>query len=66
MTIEPQISAVAAALIAGYLMTVAGVEKRMLRWRRRPKRCPACRHEQRDCVCRDTARRRGVHRRLLH
>lgn len=62
MSVDPQIFAVAAALIAGYLMTVAGVQKRALRWRRAPRRCPACRHERRDCVCRATERRRGLHR----
>jgi hypothetical protein len=66
MTFDPQISAVAAALVAGYLMTVAGVQKRALRWRRPPRRCPACRHEQRDCTCRATGRRRGLHFRGLH
>jgi hypothetical protein len=60
MALDPQISAAAAALIAGYLMTVAGVHKRALQWRRRPKRCPACRHEQADCTCRDTGRRRRL------
>jgi hypothetical protein len=59
MTIDPQLSTVAAALIAGYLMTVAGVHKRVLRWRDPPRRCPACRHEQRDCICREGARRHG-------
>jgi hypothetical protein len=62
MTFDPQISAIAAALIAGYLMTVAGLHKRQLRWRHPPRRCPACRHEQRDCTCRATDRPRGLHR----
>jgi hypothetical protein len=62
MTFDPQISAVAAALIAGYLMTVAGLQKQALRWRRPPRRCPACHHEHRDCICRDGARPRGLHR----
>jgi hypothetical protein len=59
MMFDPEISGVAAVLIAGYLMTVAGVHKRVLRWRHQPRRCPSCRHEQRDCICRRTERRRG-------
>lgn len=61
MTLDPQLSAVAAAVIAGYLMTVAGVHKRGLRWRNPPRPCPSCRHEQRDCVCRGRSRA-GRHR----
>jgi hypothetical protein len=59
---DPQISPIVAALIASYLMTVAGVHKRLLQWRRPPRRCPACRHDQRDCICRENERRRGPHR----
>ena len=57
MTLDPQLAA-AAALIAAYLMTAAGLQKHMLHRRRPARRCPACRHEQRDCVCRATARPR--------
>jgi hypothetical protein len=65
MTIDPQLSVAVAALVAGYLMTVAGVGKGLLRWRQPPRRCPVCRHEQRDCICRENARRRGPHRWIL-
>jgi hypothetical protein len=62
---DPVVSATAAALIAGYLMTAAGLHKRLL-YRRRPRRrCPACWHEQGDCVCRGSHRRHGWHRSLL-
>jgi hypothetical protein len=62
MSLDPQISAAAAALIAGYMMTIAGLHKGGLRRRRPPRRCPSCRHEQRDCICRRTERRRHFHR----
>jgi len=39
-----------AALLAGILMTVAGVHKKRLRWR--SVECPVCHHPYRSCTCR--------------
>jgi hypothetical protein len=42
-----------ATFLAGYLMTIAGVHKNTLEWRRRGRRCPSCgRDSQRSCRCR--------------
>jgi len=40
--------------IAMLLMIVSGTSKRMLAWKFTPRRrCDACRHDVRDCTCRD-------------
>ena len=42
----------AATFVAGYLMTIAGVHKSTLEWRRRGRRCPSCgRDARRSCSC---------------
>jgi hypothetical protein len=38
------------ALIAGFLMVVAGVGKKRLRWR--TVECPVCHHPRGSCTCR--------------
>jgi hypothetical protein len=40
-----------AALTASWLIVRAGIRKRAFEWRRPPRRCPSCRHAQRDCTC---------------
>lgn len=40
----------AMALIAGFLMVVAGVGKKRLRWR--TVECPVCHHPRGSCTCR--------------
>jgi hypothetical protein len=40
--------------IAMVLMIVSGTSKRMLAWKRTPRRrCDGCRREVRDCSCRN-------------
>jgi hypothetical protein len=41
---------VVAAAVA-YLMTLAGVEKRAIEWKRASRRCPSCGRAGRDCSC---------------
>lgn len=40
----------AAAVLAGFLMVVAGVSKKLLHWR--TVECPVCRRDRRTCTCR--------------
>jgi hypothetical protein len=39
-------------LAFAYLMMVAGVQKRMLEWRRNPHACRGCGRSPRKCTCR--------------
>jgi len=38
-------------LAVGYLMTVAGLQKSALEWKRRRRICPSCGHEIHARVC---------------
>ena len=38
-------------LAVGYIMTVAGLQKSALEWKRRRRICPSCGHEIRARVC---------------
>jgi NADH pyrophosphatase NudC (nudix superfamily) len=40
--IAPQLAGLVAAAGVAYLMTVAGVGKHVLEWRRSSRRCPSC------------------------
>ena len=54
MTNAPQLAPfVAATAGAGVLMTIAGLEKRALEWKRRRRTCPSCRRriQRRACGC---------------
>ena len=52
MHIDPQVAiAVVTTLGAGWLMMVAGVEKRLLERRRRRRICPSCGREIAARVC---------------
>jgi hypothetical protein len=43
MQLDPEIFALAALTCGvGYLMTVAGIQKNALEWRRRRRVCPSC------------------------
>jgi hypothetical protein len=45
-------SIVGTTMCAGILMVLAGTQKKLLQWKRTPKRCPACGRSERDCRCR--------------
>jgi NADH pyrophosphatase NudC (nudix superfamily) len=52
---DPHLTAFIASIAgAGLLMSLAGVQKSALEWRRRRRICPSCGHELRGrmCACR--------------
>jgi NADH pyrophosphatase NudC (nudix superfamily) len=54
MQLDPHIAVFAIVTMGvGYVMTLAGVQKNALEWRRRSRTCPSCGHEirQRTCKC---------------
>jgi hypothetical protein len=52
MTIDPHVAALVVATTGiGFLMTVAGVGKNALEWRRRDRVCPSCGRLVRSCSC---------------
>ena len=54
MELDPQIAVFAIVTMGvGYVMTVAGIHKNALEWRRRARTCPSCGHaiSQRVCKC---------------
>ena len=52
MTLDPHIAILAVATLgAGWLMTLAGVQKRALEWRRRRRVCPSCGREIHARAC---------------
>jgi hypothetical protein len=52
MTIDTHMAFLAVStLAAGYLMTVAGLRKNALEWRKRRRMCPSCGRELRTRVC---------------
>jgi hypothetical protein len=56
MTLDPHLAAMAAAtLVVGWLMTLAGLHKSALEWRRRRRICPSCGREIRANSCSCTA-----------
>ena len=52
MVIDPHIAvfAVVTACV-GYVMTLAGLQKSVLEWKRRRRTCPACGRELQGRVC---------------
>jgi NADH pyrophosphatase NudC (nudix superfamily) len=52
VTIDPQlVIAIGATCAAGYIMTVAGVSKSGLEWRRHTRICPSCGKRESVCSC---------------
>jgi NADH pyrophosphatase NudC (nudix superfamily) len=52
MELEPNIAVLGAVTwVIGYLMTVAGVHKSALEWKRRRRICPSCGRELDARVC---------------
>jgi NADH pyrophosphatase NudC (nudix superfamily) len=52
MELDPQIAVLAVVTMGvGYLMTVAGLSKSALEWRRRCRTCPSCGRTIRERVC---------------
>jgi hypothetical protein len=52
MTIDPHILLIAVTtLVAGWLMTTAGLQKSALEWRRRRRICPSCGRDIRRAGC---------------
>jgi NADH pyrophosphatase NudC (nudix superfamily) len=52
MELDPNIAVLAAVTSAvGYLMTLAGVHKSALEWKRRRRICPSCGREIQARVC---------------
>lgn len=39
-------------LAVGLLMILSGLQKRRLEWKTQRRRCPSCRQDTRDCICR--------------
>ena len=56
--LTPQLTSLVAVAGVSLLMTLAGVQKNTLEWKRRRRKCPACgRHlVTRRCGCSSTAR----------
>jgi NADH pyrophosphatase NudC (nudix superfamily) len=53
MFADPHLAALLASTVgAGLLMSLAGVQKSALEWKRRRRICPSCGHELRGRVCR--------------
>jgi NADH pyrophosphatase NudC (nudix superfamily) len=53
MTFEPDLALLFATTTgAAYLMTIAGVHKRALEWRRRRRWCPSCGRQIQGRTCR--------------
>jgi NADH pyrophosphatase NudC (nudix superfamily) len=52
MTFDPHIVVLAAATTGvGLLMSLAGLQKSALEWKRRRRVCPSCGHEVRGGLC---------------
>jgi hypothetical protein len=52
MTIDPHIVLVGVVTAGvGYAMTLAGVQKSALEWRRRRRTCPSCGRDVARCAC---------------
>ena len=51
MTLDPHLVALVSTLAAGLLMSLAGLQKSALEWKRRRRICPSCGHELRGRVC---------------
>lgn len=46
-------SVIGTTLCAGLLMVFAGTQKKMLQWKKSPRRCPVCgRVGRNNCACR--------------
>ena len=51
MTLDPHLVALLSTLAAGLLMSLAGLQKSALEWKRRRRICPSCGHELRGRAC---------------
>jgi NADH pyrophosphatase NudC (nudix superfamily) len=52
MSLDPHFAALLVSTAgAGLLMSLAGMHKSALEWKRRRRICPSCGHEQRNCGC---------------
>ncbi len=52
MTLAPHFAAlIVLTMLAGWLMTLAGLGKRTLEWRRRRRICPSCGRQIESRVC---------------
>jgi len=52
VSLDPQlVTAIGATCVAGYMMTVVGLKKNGLEWRRRRWTCPSCGRDHAVCTC---------------
>ena len=51
MTLDPHLAALASTAVVGLLMSLAGVQKSALEWKRRRRICPSCGQQLRGRGC---------------